>query len=153
MPSYVGSKPDPVPPVENGHRSILQSVEEVSGNYGDQSQFAFEIVAGPYKDRKLIGWADKVKPNEKNKLGRWLGHLSGRDFLPIGEDINTDDFIGQYYDVFLVWNKAGDASRVDQFVPAGAAPPQPAAAPPQDPYSEPIQENPPAKALQDEIPF
>jgi len=108
-------------------------IEPVTGEFGDQWQFAFTL--DEYPDEEPWAWAT-AKLGTKTKLYRWAGILLGRP-LALGEQLARSDLVGKCCQVLIAErpDRDGENRRVvtDILKPKGALPRPLESAPPPTP--------------------
>jgi hypothetical protein len=94
MATYEYQKYEPIEP-GNYLAKIIQ-IEDVSGQFGDQHRFTFELAPDEEgESRTLLGWCS-AKFSSKSKLGEWVrAILFNNGEIPTGFKLDTDKLIGK----------------------------------------------------------
>lgn len=71
----------------------VKSVDEDTGQFGDQFKWIFQITGGRAKGTQLFGWSSQIL-SPKSKLRAWSeACLPGQDFDAKGFVLDTDDLV------------------------------------------------------------
>jgi hypothetical protein len=110
----------------------IQKVEEVSGQFGDQLKFTFELPPNEEGEKRtLLGWAS-AKFNPLSKLYGWTESALGGAPIDRGYNFNSDDIIGKPVTLVVIvkMSEKGEVNKIQSVLPYKKA--KPAAAPPKE---------------------
>jgi hypothetical protein len=94
------------------YAAMVQTIEQVTGQYGDQAKFTFAL---DDSDVTLTAWAS-AKYGNKTKLGRWAAAILGG--MP--DTLDTDDLVGKPCRITVVVKAKDDGTqynKVDEVLP------------------------------------
>lgn len=117
--SYV-VEPSNVLPVGTHETCQLTKVTEEDGKFGRQLVLDFTETAGLLMGRGIRAWASlsnergPIVPTPRNRIGRFLLALTGRERIEKGERITPEECVGQIYAVEVA--PGGTGGKVEGFV-------------------------------------
>lgn len=85
--------------------------------YGAGWKWVFQVMGGEHSNAKVYR-STANSPTQGNSCGRFLGMLTGESVLAEGVEIDTDQFVGRLYEVFVEDTPTGTSTRIASFEPS-----------------------------------
>jgi hypothetical protein len=90
-------------------------VEETEhAEFGPGLAWKFQILEGPEHGR-TVSRVTAPEPTEKNSCGKMIRALAGSRKVT---EVDSDEFVGQHYQILVGENAAGTSTRVESALPA-----------------------------------